>query len=76
MQRKRKIKPQPRKRYNFERMAVDEVMRVRIPDTDLKAGDQARSAAYAYSRAHPKFKFCTGQEVKGGKTYMLIRRLK
>ena len=70
------LKPKPRAKYFFGQMKKGEVMVVVIPKANPLAGEQARNAAYAYSRTHPKLKFCTGQEKVGAKRVMLIRRLK
>ncbi len=67
-------KPQPRAKYGFEEMKVNDVKKVRIPDDDLQAGDRARCAAYAYARRN-SWKFCGAVETSRGKSYMLIRRV-
>ena len=68
-------KPQPRAKYGFGEMQVNDVKKVRIPDDDLGAGDRARCAAYAYGRRNDQ-QFCGAAEVQRGKSYMLIRRVK
>ncbi len=70
-----KQKPQPRAKYNFGDMEVNEVKRIHIPYDDLGAGDRARCAAYAYGRRND-LEFCGATAMQRGKHYMLIRRVK
>jgi len=67
--------PQPRAKYEFDGMKVDDVKKVHISDTDPKAGDRARWAAYAYGRRNNQ-QFCSAVTTERGKNYMLIRRIK
>lgn len=67
-------KPQPRAKYAFDKMKVNDVMKVKVPDDDSSAGDRARTAAYAYGRRNSQ-KFCGAHETVRGKTVMLIRRV-
>lgn len=65
-------KPQPRAKYGFGDMRVDEVKKVRDEDG---SGTRALTAAYAYARRNG-WKFCGAMETKRGVTSMLIRRIK
>jgi hypothetical protein len=68
-------KPQPRAKYDFGEMSVNDVKDVRIPDDDPEAGDRARCAAYAYGRRNDQ-QFCGAVTTRRGKNYMQIRRVK
>lgn len=65
-------KPQPRAKYAFDEMAVNDVKRIRAADG---AGTRALTAAYAYARRNG-WQFCGGLDTKRGVTSMLIRRMK
>ena len=65
-------KPQPRAKYGFGEMKVDDVKRVKDEDG---AGTRALTAAYAFARRNG-WQFCGGRETKRGVTSMLIRRVK
>lgn len=67
--------PQPRKKYDFHKMSVNDRKKFLIPDEDPEAGARARCAAYAYGRRNNQT-FCGCVEIQRGKTYMLIRRVK
>lgn len=67
--------PQPRAKYGFETMKVNDVMKVKIPDDAPDTGEKARTAAYAYGRRNNQ-KFCGAHETIRGKKFMLIRRVK
>ena len=68
--------PKPRAHYAFHKMGPFDLIRVRIPDDDPKAGARALCAAYAYGRRNG-LKFCGGLYVvpKSGNRYMVIRRV-
>ena len=68
-------KPQPRAKYGFDDMQVNDVKDIRIPDEDPEAGDRARCAAYAYGRRNDQ-RFCGAVAIRRGKNYMQIRRVK
>lgn len=65
-------KPQPRAKYGFGEMAVNEVKKIRDEDG---SGTRALTAAYAYARRNG-WKFCGATETTRGVTSMLIRRVK
>ena len=65
-------KPQPRAKYEFGEMILNEVKKVRDEDG---SGIRALTAAYAYARRNG-WKFCGATETKRGVTSMLIRRVK
>ena len=67
--------PQPRAKYNFEAMAVNDVKRVTITSDDPEVGVRARCAAYAYGRRNNQ-EFCGAVVVFRGKEVMAIRRVK
>ena len=68
-------KPQPRAKFNFSTMKLDGIKRIAVPEDDTGAGQRALSAAYAYGRRNG-WGFCGAHVEEGGKTYMLIRRIK
>lgn len=68
-------KPQPRAKYDFHEMRINDVKKFRIPDDNLERGERALNAAYAYGKRNG-WKFCGCTEVQRGKSYVLIRRLK
>lgn len=68
-------KPQPREKYYFHTMSKDDVMTIKIPDNEPKAGTRALCAAYAYGRRNNKC-FCGATTVVRKKNVMLIRRVK
>ena len=67
--------PQPRTHHEFDKMKVNYIKEIPITPDDPKAGDRARSAAYAYGRRNGQ-QFCGAIETFRGKDYMVIRRVK
>jgi hypothetical protein len=68
-------KPQPRPKYDFHELGVDDMKKFPIPHEDPTAGSRVLGAAYAYGRRNNQ-KFCGCAETQRGKMYMLIRRVK
>ncbi|MHB0965316.1 MAG: hypothetical protein ACYC36_02570 [Bellilinea sp.] len=67
--------PQPRIKYGFEAMKIDEVKRVPITANDPDAGIRARCAAYAYGRRNGQ-QFCGAVMNYNDEPVMAIRRIK
>jgi hypothetical protein len=65
-------KPQPRAKYGFGEMAVNEVKKIR---DEGGSGTRALNSAYAYARRNG-WQFCGATETGRGVTSMLIRRVK
>lgn len=68
-------KPQPRNKYYFHTMKVDDVMKIPLSGDDDLSGIQARTAAYAYGRRNDQ-EYCGAVETVRGKKQMLIRRVR
>ena len=68
-------KPQPRKKYTFATMKRGDVVNIRIPEDDPKAGVRARCAAYNYGMRNGKV-FCGAVGLVRKKPVMMIRRVK
>jgi len=67
--------PQPRAKYNFAQMEVNDVKHVTITEDDPEIGVRARCAAYAYGRRNNQ-DFCGAVVMYRGKEAMAIRRIK
>ena len=72
----KKQTPRPRASYDFGIMQKNDLLRIRVPDSDPRAGLRALTAAYAYGRRNNQ-KFCGAHSTtRSGNRSMTIRRVK